>query len=135
MTSDADDGGRLTFRTVYGGPDVALEYAEELTRLKIELRELSFPYDFDMFLHIGGDVSSTDGPTGLYAPRVSIAKRSATAQIRIGADDILTASDRRGFLRRTIHEAVRQMIERVAAKDKSVDVDVESGKIAFLAVS
>lgn len=135
VTSDVDNAGRLTFRTVYGGPDVARDYVEELTRLKQQLRELSFPYDFDMFLHIGGEVSSTDGQTGLHAPRVSVAKRSATAQIRMSADDTLAASDRRDFLRRTIHRAVQQMIQRVAAKDKSVDADVESDKIAFLEVS
>lgn len=135
VTSDADNAGRLTFRTVYGGPDVARDYVEEMTRLKHELRELSFPYDFDMFLHIGGEVSSTDDPTGLHAPRVSVAKRSATAQIRMSADDILAASDRRDFLRRTIHGAVQQMIQRVAAKDKSVDADAESDKIAFLEAS
>ncbi|MGW0041218.1 hypothetical protein [Rhodococcus sp. NPDC003348] len=120
----------IVFRTVYGGPDP--DVVEATTAIKQELRDVELPYELDILLHMGGTISSTTDPTGLYAPRVSVAQRRMTAQIRINRADVLDAPDLRGFLRQTIHRAVQRMIERVAAKDKTVDADAEIRKLAFL---
>ncbi|MFS3128973.1 hypothetical protein ACLM5J_11275 [Nocardioides sp. Bht2] len=71
MTTDA---GRISFRTVYGGPDAGGAFVGDVARLKQRLKELSFGYDFDLLLHVGGEISSTEGESGLHAPRVSTAK-------------------------------------------------------------
>lgn len=129
---DSDFTGRLTFRTVYGGPDVPGEWIAAVTRMKRQLGEIGFAYDLDVLLHVGGSISSTDGPTGLRNPRVSVAKRSVTAQIHIGRVDVETAVDPDAFVRETISRAVGQLIERIAAKDGGVDAAAEEKKLGIL---
>ncbi|CAM2991077.1 hypothetical protein RHDE110596_10880 [Prescottella defluvii] len=129
---ESDFTGRLTFRTVYGGPDIPGEWIAAVTRVKRRLGVLRFAYDLDVLLHVGGSISSTDGPPGLRHPRVSVAKRSMTAQIHIGRADVRTASDPDAFVRETITRAVRQMIERIAAKDRGVDAATEDSKLGIV---
>lgn len=126
MTTDA---GRISFRTVYGGPDAGLAYVADVAQLKRQLGELSFDYDFDLFLHVGGEISSAEGPTGLHAPRVSVAKRTVTAQIRVRAEDLANASEPSVTLRRIIRDALVELVGRVAGKDKSVDASAELAKL------
>ncbi|PTR30341.1 hypothetical protein C8K36_102189 [Rhodococcus sp. OK519] len=123
----------IVFRTVYGGPNPAAVTAA--TVIKRELRNVDLSYELDIFLHVGGAISSIEGPSGLYAPRVSVAQRRMTAQIRINRADVLDAPDLSRFLRQTIHVALQQMIERIAARDKTVDADDEIRKLAFLVES
>ena len=125
--------GRLTFRTVYGGPDVPGEWIAAVTRMKRRLGGLHFSYDLDVLLHVGGSISSTDGPTGLRNPRVSVAKRSVTAQIHIDRADVETAEDPDAFVRETVARAVGELIERIAAKDGGVDAAAEESKLGILA--
>lgn len=120
----------MVFRTVFGGPDPDVVAAT--TAIKRTLRDIDFAYELDILLHVGGEISSTTDPTGLYAPRVSVAQRRMTAQIRVNRSDIHEASELSGFLRQAIFLALQQMIERIAAKDKAVDVDAETRKIVFL---
>jgi len=120
----------IVFRTVYGGPNP--DAVTATTVIKRELRDVDLPYELDILLHVGGDISTTEEPTGLYAPRVSVAQRRMTAQIRINRADILGAPDLNRFLRQTIRAALQQMIERIAAKDETIDADAEIRKLAFL---
>ncbi|XVA02239.1 hypothetical protein ACQ86I_23885 [Prescottella equi] len=100
---------------------------------KRRLGGLHFSYDLDVLLHVGGSISSTDGPTGLRNPRVSVAKRSVTAQIHIGRADVETAEDPDAFVRETVARAVGELIERIAAKDSGVDAAAEESKLGILA--
>jgi hypothetical protein len=120
----------MVFRTVFGGPDPDVVGAT--AAIKRSLRDIDFAYELDVLLHVGGEISSTTDPTGLYAPRVSVAQRRMTAQIRVNRSDIRDASELSGSLRQAIFLALQQMIERIAAKDKTVDVDAEIHKIVFL---
>ncbi|WP_157050777.1 hypothetical protein [Rhodococcus sp. RD6.2] len=122
--------GAMVFRTVFGGPDP--DGVGATAAIKRSLRDIDFAYELDILLHVGGEISSTTDPTGLYAPRVSVAQRRMTAQIRVNRSDIRDASELSGFLRQAIFLALQQMIERIAAKDKTVDVDAEIRKIVFL---
>lgn len=122
--------GAIVFRTVFGGPDPDVVAAT--TAIKRSLRDIDFAYELDILLHIGGEISSTTDQTGLYAPRVSVAQRRMTAQIRVNRSDIRDVSELSGFLRQAMFLALQQIIERIAAKDKAVDVDTETRKIVFL---
>lgn len=120
----------IGFRTVFGGPPTeAILPTKQVTR---PLGELLLPYDLDILLYVGGDISTSDKPTGLHAPRVSVARRTMTAQIHVGRDELAAAADAREFLHEVIHSAVREMITRIAAKDPSVDAEVEIAKIDAL---
>lgn len=120
----------IGFRTVFGGArtEVILP-TKQVTRA---LGELLLPYDLDILLYVGGDISTSDKPTGLHAPRVSVARRTMTGQIHVGRDELAAADDLREFLRNVIHSAVREMITRIAAKDPTVDAEVEIAKIDAL---
>ncbi len=118
---------------MYGGPDVPGEWIAAVTRTKRRLGGLRFSYDLDVLLHVGGSISSTDGPTGLRNPRVSVAKRSVTAQIHIGRADVETAEDPDAFVRETVARAVGELIKRIAAKDSGVDAAAEESKLGILA--
>lgn len=54
---DGVPAGRLTFRTLWGGPSPEAGLIEELARIKQRVRTASFSYDFDLFLMIGGDIT------------------------------------------------------------------------------
>ena len=54
----------VTFRTVFGGPSVPLDFIEELTRLRHRLRGIAMQYDFDLFVVVGGDITVVTDPTG-----------------------------------------------------------------------
>lgn len=71
-------------------------------------------------------------PTGLRTPRVYLAKQRATGLIQVNSDDVISAKDPRGFLRSTIYQAVADLFNRIAAKDRSFDKDAELRKIEFL---
>lgn len=126
MTTDA---GRISFRTVYGGPDAGVAHAADVALLKRQLRELGFAYDVDLLLHLGGEISSAEGASGLYAPRVSVAKRTVTAQIRVRQQDLADAAEPSATLRRIISDALVELVGRVAGKDKSLDASAESAKL------
>lgn len=124
--------GRLTFRTVWGGPSPQAGFIEEVGRIKQHLRTVAFSYHFDLFLTVGGEITPVPGPSGLRNPRVSLSRRTVTGEIRISDDEVDAASDPVAFLRQTIHRAVTDLIGRVAARDSAFDADAEQQKIAFL---
>jgi hypothetical protein len=129
---DSAPNGRLTFRTVWGGPSPQAGFIEELGRIKHHLRTVGFSYSFDLFLMVGGEITPVPTPSGLRAPRVFLSRRTVTGEIRVGNDDVSAAADPVAFLRRTIHTAVDDLISRVAARDSAFDADAERAKIAFL---
>jgi hypothetical protein len=129
---DSVPTGRLTFRTVWGGPSPQAGLIEELAWIKRCVRTLEFAYQLDLFLTVGGEITLVPGPSGLRAPRVFLSRRTVTGEVRISDDDVRAASDPIAFFRQTIHLAIADLISRIAARDASFDADAERGKIAFL---
>ncbi|MBH5144709.1 MULTISPECIES: hypothetical protein [Rhodococcus] len=122
----------VTFRTVFGGPSVPLDFIEELTRLRHRLRGIAMQYDFDLFVVVGGDITVVTDPTGIRLPRVFLGRRTATAQVQMNTDDVMGVSDPRAFLYTTIHAALTELIARVSYRDNDFDADGERAKIEFL---
>lgn len=122
----------VTFRTVFGGPSVPLDFIEELTRLRHRLRRIAMQYDFDLFVVVGGDITVVTDPTGIRLPRVFLGRRTATAQVQMNTDDVMGVSEPRTFLYTTIHAALTELIARVSYRDNDFDADGERAKIEFL---
>jgi hypothetical protein len=129
---DSVPQGRLTFRTVWGGPSPQAGFIEELARIKQRVRTVDFSYHFDLFLTVGGEITPVPSPSGLRTPRVFLPRRTVTGEIRISNDDVSAAPDPIAFLRQTIHAALADLMRRIAARDSVFDGDAERGKIAFL---
>lgn len=129
---DSEPNGRITFRTVWGGPSPQAGYIEELERIKRGLRTVGFSYHFDLFLMVGGDITPAPGPSGLRTPRVFLSRRTVTGEIRISKDDVRVAADPIAFLRQTIHTALIDLMTRIATRDPAFDADEELRKVAFL---
>ncbi|WP_406245711.1 hypothetical protein ACI7YT_11735 [Microbacterium sp. M] len=130
--SDGVPNGRLTFRTVWGGPSPQAGFIEEVARIKQHFRAVEFSYHLDLFLTIGGEITPVPGPSGLRTPRVFLSRRTATGEIRISNDDVHDAADPVAFLRQTIHHAIADLLGRIAARDPDFDADAKRAKIAFL---
>lgn len=122
----------VTFRTVFGGPSVPLDFIEELSRLRHRLRGIAMQYDFDLFVVVGGDITVVTDPTGIRLPRVFLGRRTATAQVQMNTDDVMGVSEPRTFLYTTIHAALTELIARVSYRDNDFDADGERAKIEFL---
>lgn len=129
---DSAPNGRITFRTVWGGPSPQTGLIEELAWITRGLRAVRFSYHFDLFLTVGGEISPVSGPSGLRAPRVYLARRTVTGEVRVSKDEVSAAPEPRAFMRQTIHAAVADLLSRVAARDAAFDADTERTKIAFL---
>lgn len=129
---DGVPNGRLTFRTVWGGPSPQAGFIEEVAWMKQHLRTVEFSYQLDLFLTVGGEITPVPGPSGLRTPRVFLSRRTATGEIRISNDDVSAAADPVAFLQQTIHQAIADLMSRVDARDPAFDVDAERAKIAFL---
>lgn len=119
-------------RSDFGGPSVPNEYRTELTQIIDEMEAVPLAYTMDVMIYVGGDFLDITDPTGLYSPRVSVAKKTASGVIQMNTEEVLTSEAPKAFMRTTIHNALVEMIDRIAAKDKAVDADVEREKIAFL---
>lgn len=74
---------RISFRTVFGGPALGGHYFAELQRIQEILKPMRFGYEIDLLLRIGGDIVTITDATGLYNPRVSVAKHKVTGNILI----------------------------------------------------
>ncbi|WP_181156218.1 hypothetical protein [Microbacterium sp. MYb45] len=129
---DGAPTGRLTFRTVWGGPSPQTGFIEEVERIKQRLRTVEFSYHLDLFLTVGGEITPVLAPSGLRTPRVFLSRRTATGEIRISNDDVSAAAAPVAFLRQTIHQAIADLLSRIAARDPAFDADAERAKIAFL---
>lgn len=74
---------RISFRTVFGGPALGPDYLAEIQRIRKILKPMRFGYEIDLLLRIGGDIVTITDATGLYNPRVSVAKHKVTGNILI----------------------------------------------------
>lgn len=124
--------GRLSFRTVYGGPGIPGEMIFELTRIQTELRRRQWRFGFDLFVTVGGDLTVVTEPTGLRRPRVMLGKRVASGELRVNSEEVLRAKDPGALLRPAVHAALDELVERVAARDPAFDAEAERTQFAFL---
>ncbi|WP_431919157.1 hypothetical protein [Micromonospora wenchangensis] len=124
--------GRLSFRTVFGGPGIPGEVITELKRLQTELRGLEWGYDYDLFVTVGGDLTVVSEPTGLQRPRVRLATRTVSGELRYNSADVLRAGQPAALLRGGLLDALEELVARVAARDVEFDVDTERARLASL---
>lgn len=66
------------------------------------------------------------------SPKISTKSRSAKFVVQLNNQDVMTQDDPAPYLRKTIHSALYEIIDRIAAKDKTYDPKVERSRIAFL---
>ncbi len=124
--------GRLSFRTVYGGPGIPGDTITELKRLQIALRDLEWGYDYDLFVTVGGDLTVISEPTGLHRPRVRLAARTASGELRFNSDEVLRGNDPATMLRSGVIEALGMLVDRVAARDPEFDAEADRALVTRL---
>ncbi|WP_194820867.1 hypothetical protein [Micromonospora sp. S-DT3-3-22] len=124
--------GRLSFRTVFGGPGIPGEVITELKRLQTELHGLEWGYDYDLFVTVGGDLTVVSEPTGLQRPRLRLATRTVSGELRYNSEDVLRAGQPAALLRSGLLDALEKLVTRVAARDVEFDVDTERARLASL---
>ena len=124
--------GRLSFRTVYGGPGIPGDVITELKRLQMEFRELPWGYDYDLFVTVGGDLTVVSEDTGLHRPRVRLAARTVSGELRYNSEEISRTEDPATLLRRGLLDALNELVTRVAARDPDFDADTERERLASL---
>ena len=61
----------------FGGPSVPMGFREELTRIVNITEKISLDYEIDLSLYFGGDFLTITDATGIYSPRVTVAKKNA----------------------------------------------------------
>lgn len=123
---------RLTFRTVLDGADRPTEYADALDAIEDQFKSKQFDYQMDLMLFVGGDMMHLTDPTGMHSPKVFAQKKRATARIAMNDDDVRNAKEPETFLRDVIYASVKELIERISAKDKDFDKDEALGEIELL---
>ncbi|WKU02983.1 hypothetical protein [Micromonospora sp. HUAS LYJ1] len=124
--------GRLSFRTVFGGPGIPGEVITELKRLQRELRGREWGYDYDLFVTVGGDLSVVSEPTGLRRPRVHLAARTVSGELRYNSEEVLRAEQPAALLRSGLLDALEKLVARVAARDVEFDAGTERARLASL---
>ncbi|MGH1540633.1 MAG: hypothetical protein ACRBHB_09435 [Arenicella sp.] len=124
--------GQLTFRTVFGGPEMPRDFEIELRDIKGVLRELIFEYELDLCLTVGADMIHVTHPTGLRSPRIQVANKRVTGHIWINDKDTMRPKDHRAFLRQVIHTAVSEIFDRMETKKVPFSKINHLKKIAFL---
>lgn len=128
----ADASGRLSFRTVYGGPGIPGETVFALKRLQTELAAEDWGYGYDLFVTVGGDLTVIAAPTALRRPRVMIGARTVSGELRISSDDAMRAADPEPLLRSAVLDALEALAGRVAARDPAFDAPTDRVRIAAL---
>jgi len=123
---------KLTFRTVFGGPEMPTDFRVELDEIKSVFSKLSFEFELDLCLTIGADMIHVTHPTGLRSPRIQATKKRVTGYIWINDKDTLRPKNHRAFLRQVIHAAVSEIFTRMEAKKIIFSKSDELKKIAFL---
>lgn len=119
---------------MFGGPALSPEYSAELSEIKEALSGIEFAYDLDMSLTIGGDLVTVSDPTGLFSARIHLTKRLAKGLIQLNGHEALTADDPRALLRSVLQDAMKEMFDRIAAKDADFDVEAANTQLDFLTV-
>ncbi|MBB1158392.1 hypothetical protein [Amycolatopsis dendrobii] len=124
--------GSLSFRTVYGDPAIPTAVISELTRLKAGLRPLDWQFGYDLFVTVGGDLTVVTEPTALLSPRVMLAERRASGELRLNSDDVLRTTDPAALLRPAVHDALGELVTRAARRVPGFDAESERARFAFL---
>ncbi len=124
--------GRLSFRTIFGGPSMPNTYRTELERIKAAVAGTELQYDLDLSLTIGSDMVAVTHPTGLRNPRINLQTRTVTGAIFVNETDTKAKTDHSTFLRSVIAEAVSDILKKLDKKDASFDLAAERSKLAFL---
>lgn len=124
--------GKLTFRTIFGGPNMPNGYRFGLESIKEELSGVDFLFDLDLGLTIGGDMVVVTYPTGLHSPRIQMKDKRVTGTIYINNEDVEKHENSEDFLRELIYECVMNVFSRIGKKDKSLDLENEIKKLDFL---
>ena len=116
----------------FGGPSVPNEYRDELANIINQMEDVPLAYLIDVMFYFGGDFLEITNPTGMYSPRVSVPKKTATCVIQFNNADVLSNPNPRRFLRETLYAGMSDLFDRIAARDKSVNAEAEREKISFL---
>lgn len=124
--------GKLTFRTIFGGPRMPNVYIEELNSIESRLSQIDFEFDLDLSLTIGGDMVMVTHPTGLRMPRIYPDKSLASGAIFLNNDDIAKQKDHSAFLRQTIFNACTEIFDRMDKKKVTFGKAAEMRKLDFL---
>ena len=124
--------GRLTFRTIFGGPSMPNAYRTELDRIKASVARTELQYDLDLSLTIGSDMVPVTHPTGLRSPRINAGKRIVTGAIFVNDADTKARTDHAEFLKSVVSDAVDEILKRIAKKDPDFDPAEERAKLSYL---
>ena len=71
-------------------------------------------------------------PTALLRPRVLLAKRRASGELRLNSDDVLRTTDPAARLRPAVHDVLDELVTRVARRVPGFDAESERARFAFL---
>ncbi len=123
---------RLTFRTMFGGPDTPNIYREELRSIKRGLEKVTFVYEIDFSLTFGGQFIKVTKPLGLDSPRIWTNKEKVTGTIFIPKADTTKQSDHAQFLRKIIYESLITVFKKMEKKKIISDAESEIKKVSFL---
>jgi len=123
---------KLTFRTIFGGPEMPMEFRDELYLIESKLKTIDFDYTLDLSLTIGADMITVTHPTGLRSPRISPSKQTVTGTIFINNADTMRPKDHGVFFREVIHDAVSEIFDRMESKKIEFSKPDHLDKIAFL---
>jgi len=124
--------GKLTFRTIFGGPEMPNEFRLELDAIESKLKAVDFEYTLDLCLTVGADMITVTHPTGLRSPRINSAKQRVTGTIFINNKDTFRPKDNAAFFREVIYDAVSQIFDRMEVKKVQFSKSKSLDKIAFL---
>ena len=124
--------GKLSFRTIFGGPEMPIEFSQELFSIKNNLKMVDFEYTLDLSLTIGADMVTVTYPTGLRSPRISISTQRVTGSIFINNADTMRPKDHSVFFREVIHDSVSEIFDRMEKKRIEFSKAAHLDKIAFL---
>lgn len=125
---------RVSLRTVFGGPEIAMETAGEIRRLRAALGQAGWQYDIDLLVRINGSVTPLTDPSGLYHPRVSVPKRTVTGNVLVASDALERESSTAVAVRSTIRAALHEIVARIASRDSGFDEPAERARVAALDV-
>jgi hypothetical protein len=123
---------KLTFRAVFGGPEMPNDFRLELKEIESVFSKLSFEFDLDLCLTIGADMIHVTYPTGLRSPRIQVKNKRVTGYIWINDKDTMRPKNHRVFLRQVIHAAVSEIFDRMEEKKIIFSKSDELRKIGFL---
>ena len=83
-------------------------------------------------MYFGGYFLIFTYSTGIYSPRVTVAKKNAKCIVQFNNGDVVGNPAPEPLLRRMVYAALTDMIEGIGKKDRSFDDDAAMTKIDAL---